>query len=69
MQSPGKIAGGVAHEARNSLNVISALTATLAMEIRENPETDKVLDLVQLHIDKLAKLINDLAELVKSDGV
>jgi len=65
MEIIGKIASGVAHEVRNPLNAILAISEALFQEIGNHPEYKPYLDNVRLQVDRLATLMSDLLELGK----
>ncbi|MEK6745371.1 MAG: HAMP domain-containing sensor histidine kinase [Nitrospirota bacterium] len=63
MQVIGNLAGGVAHEVRNPLNAIMALTDALDQEIGGNPEYGAFMMHMRTQVDRLTALMNDLLEL------
>jgi PAS domain S-box-containing protein len=63
MQVIGNLAGGVAHEVRNPLNAIMALTDALDQEIGGNPEFGTFMMHMRTQVERLTALMNDLLEL------
>ena len=65
MEIIGRIASGVAHEVRNPLNGILAISEALFQNIGGTPEFKPYMDNIRIQVDRLATLMNDLLELGK----
>jgi PAS domain S-box-containing protein len=65
MEVIGKLSGGVAHEVRNPLNAIMALTDALARDLGDDPEHREFLDHMRQQVERLADLMKDMLELGK----
>lgn len=61
----GQMAAGVAHEVRNPLNAILAITEALFQDIGDNPEYQPFLDHIRTQVDRLSRLMGDLLDLGK----
>lgn len=61
----GSLAGGVAHEVRNPLNAIMALTDALDREVGGNPEYRTFMHHMRTQVERLSSLMNELLELGK----
>ena len=65
MEVIGKLSGGVAHEVRNPLNAIMAITDALAKDLEGDPEYAEFLHHMRLQVDRLSALMNDMLDLGK----
>lgn len=67
LESIGQLAAGVAHEVRNPLNSILAVTEALFREheIENNPEFQPYITHIRTQVSRLARLMNDLLDLGK----
>lgn len=65
MEVIGKLTGGVAHEVRNPLNAIMAITDALAKDLESNEEYGEFLYHMRLQVDRLSALMNDMLDLGK----
>ena len=61
----GRIASGVAHEVRNPLNGILAISEALFLEIGDNPEYLPYLEHIKTQVNRLSLLMKDLLDLGK----
>ena len=65
MEVIGKLSGGVAHEVRNPLNAIMAISDALAADLGEDPEYKEFLYHMRLQVERLSTLMNDMLDLGK----
>jgi PAS domain S-box-containing protein len=65
MKILGQMAAGVAHEVRNPLNAILAITEALFQDIGDNPEYKPFLEHIRTQVDRLSRLMEDLLDLGK----
>jgi PAS domain S-box-containing protein len=65
MKLLGQMAAGVAHEVRNPLNAILAITEALFQDIGYNPDYQPYLDHIRTQVDRLSRLMGDLLDLGK----
>ncbi len=65
MKLLGQMAAGVAHEVRNPLNAILAITEALFQDIGDNPEYQPFLDHIRTQVDRLSQLMGNLLDLGK----
>lgn len=65
MEVIGRIASGVAHEVRNPLNAILAISEALNEEIGDQEAYKPYMDHICSQVDRLSTLMNDLLELGK----
>jgi len=61
----GRLASGVAHEVRNPLNGILAISEALFQDLGNNPEYLPYLEHIKSQVHRLSALMNDLLELGK----
>jgi PAS domain S-box-containing protein len=60
-----QIASGVAHEVRNPLNAIMAITEAMVQDLGSNPESAEYLGHIRSQVQRLATLMKDLLDLGK----
>jgi PAS domain S-box-containing protein len=60
-----QIASGVAHEVRNPLNAIMAVTEVMVQDLGPNPISDEYLGHIRTQVQRLATLMKDLLDLGK----
>jgi PAS domain S-box-containing protein len=65
LEAIGKLAAGVAHEVRNPLNAIMAISEALAGELGDNAEYKPFLTHIREQVDRLSVLMRDLLDLGK----
>jgi len=65
MELIGKLASGVAHEVRNPLNAILAISEALFQDIGDNPDYRPYLNHIRIQVDRLSTLMKDLLDLGK----
>jgi len=65
MELLGQVAAGVAHEVRNPLNAILALTEALSMDFDSESEHWPFLEQIRGQVERLTNLMNDLLQLGK----
>ena len=61
----GQITAGVAHEVRNPLNAILAMTEALALDLGDHPEHGPILVHIKAQVSRLGRLMQELLELGK----
>ncbi len=62
MEMIGKLSLGAAHEVRNPLNSITAISEALFREIGENPEYKPYLDHIRDQVQRLSNVMKDLLD-------
>lgn len=65
LSAHGQIVAGVAHEVRNPLNAILAITDALCQDLGTNPEYHEFLVHIRAQVKRLSVLMTDLLELGK----
>ncbi len=65
MKVLGQLASGVAHEVRNPLNAILAISEALNLDLGESPEHSEYIDQIRMQVQRLSKLMQDLLDLGK----
>lgn len=63
MELLGQVAGGVAHEVRNPLNAILAISEALHQDLEDSPGHDVYLQQIRTQVDRLSRLMQDLLDL------
>lgn len=63
MRAVGELAAGVAHEVRNPLNAILAVTEALFQDLNATPEYTPYLETIKVQVERLSKLMRELLEL------
>ncbi|UCG78661.1 MAG: hypothetical protein JSV21_02150 [Nitrospirota bacterium] len=63
MKVLGQMAAGVAHEVRNPLNAIMAVSEALAMDLGEQEEHKEFLRHIKVQVERLSNLMKDLLDL------
>ncbi len=66
MKMLGQIASGVAHEVRNPLNAILAISETMFQDFKAQAEYSEYLDHIRKQVNRLSSLMRDLLEIGKS---
>lgn len=65
MEAIGTIAGGVAHNFRNILTVISMNSQILQMKFKDDSTLQKIADVLSSYVDRGAKLVNGLMQFAR----
>lgn len=65
MKILGQVASGVAHEVRNPLNAILAVSEAMIQDFADQPESAEYLNRIRNQVRHLSTLMNDLLELGK----
>jgi PAS domain S-box-containing protein len=65
MEVIGKLAGGVAHEVRNPLHAIMAISEALSLDLGDDDENTLLLAHIREQVDRLSALMTDLLDLGK----
>jgi signal transduction histidine kinase len=65
MKVLGQLASGVAHEVRNPLNAILAISEALSLDLGESPEHSEYIEQIRTQVKRLSKLMQDLLDLGK----
>jgi PAS domain S-box-containing protein len=61
----GQITAGVAHEVRNPLNAILAMTEAIALDLGQHPDHGPILEHIKAQVNRLGRLMQELLELGK----
>jgi PAS domain S-box-containing protein len=65
MKVLGQLTSGVAHEVRNPLNAILAISEALHEDLRDDPEHGEYLAQIRVQVDRLSRLMRELLDLGK----